>query len=321
MSQEPSSQTKQQWLGAGMGLGITAGVLTTIAVGRWFLRRNQTYPSKSSSLIPYTLSQDLSSLSKEERDKEDKISNISEILSSSTPHYVGKHIEINYERLSPSIALQRSKDFLTFMNMRRSIRFFDTAKFDINILKNCLMTGATSPSGAHCQPWHFVIVSNHESKMKIRKLVEKEEQMNYERRMKEKWVSDVTHIVSNLHGTDAKSGDVILKPYLTEAPYLVIVMLQKYGIFKGKRYEHYYSKESCGIACGMLIAALHNCGLTTLTSTPMGAESGIRDICQRPQSEKVYLLMPVGYPAKDATVPYRSKKLLRKHEKDVISIV
>ena len=165
------------------------------------------------------------------------------------------------------------------------------------------------------------MVKSKDIKRQIRIEVEKEEQINYERRMKKTWVNDVTSIVSNLHGTDTKSGDIIKKPYLTEAPYLVIVMLQKYGNYNGKRYEHYYPKESVGIACGILIAALHNCGLTTLTSTPMGAEKGIRDICKRPESEKVYLLMPVGYPANNATVPYRPKKLLRKPKEAVVSIV
>lgn len=172
-----------------------------------------------------------------------------------------------------------------------------------------------SPSGAHCQPWTFVVVQSAELKHKIRLAVEAEEQRNYDRRMRRTWVADVNPLVDNLHSADGG----VTKPYLDDAPFLIIVMkqvrapgsgcdgaacdsalfahpmVQVHGVdAAGNRVEHYYPAESCGIAVGMLVTALHNANLSTLTSTPMGAERAIRELCGRPDNEKVFLLLPVG---------------------------
>jgi iodotyrosine deiodinase len=143
----------------------------------------------------------------------------------------------------------------------------------------------------------------------IRELVEAEEKVNYDRRMKKSWVDDLKAMTGDeaddrLHSA---SGAPV-KPYLTEAPAIIAMFKQTHGVNdQGKRIDNYYVNESCGIAAGFLITALHNVGLATLTSTPMGAETAIRELLGRPDNEKLFLLLPVGYPADDATVPYRTE--------------
>lgn len=217
---------------------------------------------------------------------------------------------ISYDILPQNIALRRSDNYFKFMNMRRSVRFFRTDIIpDINIIINCIKTANTAPSGAHLSPWTFVIVKSKKLKKLIRIEVEKEEQINYERRMKKSWVNDVMTVVSNLHA----SND-IKKPYLEDAPYLIVVMKEMYRIDKktNKKIENYYPSQSTGIATGILFTALHNAGIFTLPSTPMGAEANIRNICKRKENEKVFLLMPCGYPPKNATIPWRNTQDWRK---------
>eukprot|EP00483_Globobulimina_turgida_P001694 UN01696 len=190
------------------------------------------------------------------------------------------------------------------MDMRRSFRHFSDEPVDIEVVRNCIATANTSPSGAHTSPWTFIVVADLEKRREIRKVVEAEEQINYDRRMKQSWVDAVATVVGNVH-----SVGEIHKPYLTTAPYLIIVMKEMYRIDEsGKKIDNYYPNQSTGIASGMLLTALHNANLVSLTSTPMGAERAIRNICGRKQNEKVFLLVPVGYPAKNATIPYRSNK-------------
>lgn len=236
------------------------------------------------------------------------------------------HIKFDHPRMSVGECLRRSETFHRFMNYRRSVRFFDPAPIPLEILVNCVAAAGTAPSGAHCQPWFFVVVRSPEKKMEIRKAVEEEERKNYASRMGQTWVDEVTHLVDDLH-----DGADPIKPYLTEAPYIVILMKLKFGIDQHKeRIIHRYAVESVGIAAGMFITALHNANLATLTSTPMGAESKIRNICGRPAHEKVFLLLPVGYPSKTCTVPYRKEiqpagawdeHCLRKNIRDIMSVV
>ena len=225
---------------------------------------------------------------------------------------------VEYERLPKEIALKRSSDYFKFMNMRRSFRQFSDEPVDIEIVRNCIRVANTAPSGAHTSPWTFVVVKDKKKKMEIRRVVEQEEQINYERRMKKTWVTALEPVISNLHSTDD-----IKKPYLGNAPYLIIVMKEMYRIDKktGNKIDNYYPNQSTGIACGLLFAALHNANLVSLPSTPMGAEASIRKICGRKQNEKVFLLVPVGYPAKDATIPYRTPKEWRKDMKKSMVIV
>lgn len=138
-------------------------------------------------------------------------------------------------------------------------------------------------------------------KAKIRTLVEAEEKVNYETRMAEKWKQDLEHMMSAIHN----GGGDITKPYLTEAPYLVLVFSQPYGLDRetGEKIDHYYVAQSVGIAVGMFTAALHEASLCSLVSTPMGSESEVKQMLHRPVNEKLFCLMPVGHPASDATVP------------------
>eukprot|EP00523_Entomoneis_sp_CCMP467_P004685 CAMPEP_0168742820 /NCGR_PEP_ID=MMETSP0724-20121128/13238_1 /TAXON_ID=265536 /ORGANISM="Amphiprora sp., Strain CCMP467" /LENGTH=314 /DNA_ID=CAMNT_0008790391 /DNA_START=41 /DNA_END=985 /DNA_ORIENTATION=- len=219
------------------------------------------------------------------------------------------HVRYHHERLSLAPIRRRAKRFLTLLQQRRSLRFFSNDPIPRDIIETLVQTAATAPSGAHKQPWSFVAVSHPDLKRQIRRLVEEQETINYQSRMKQSWVADVETMVAQVHDTEH-----VQKPYLTEAPWLLVVLKQPYGIAhtdengqqETKRINHYYVPESVGIACGMLIAAIHNANLVTLTSTPMGAEQGIRKLLGRPDHEKVMLLLPVGFPAHDATVPYRN---------------
>ncbi|KAF0699717.1 Aste57867_9731 [Aphanomyces stellatus] len=224
------------------------------------------------------------------------------------------HVDYHFERISHDEARARSKAFAQFLTMRRSLRFYSDEDVPVEIIENCIEAAGTAPSGAHTQPWYFCLVKTAALKEQIRQAVELEEEVNYQRRMNKVWVGECNILVSAL-------PDAFIKPYLTEAPYIIVVMKRSYDVEPdGTRKEVYYPEQSAGIASGILITALHNANLTTLTSTPMGAESKIRTILGRPAHEKVYLLMPVGYPAANGTVPYRTPDQLRKPMKDIYQL-
>jgi iodotyrosine deiodinase len=226
----------------------------------------------------------------------------------SSPNGMGdpEHVSFHHERLSIQDIRSRSRRFLALLSMRRTIRFFSSDPVPKDVIEAIIETACTAPSGAHKQPWSFVAVSDPKIKAQIREMVEKEETLNYQRRMRKSWVEDVVGMVSQVHGDD----EAVHKPYLTEAPWIIVVFKQPHGIdpTTNERIDHYYVQESVGIACGMLISAIQNANLATLTSTPMGAEKGIRNLLVRPDHEKVVLLMPVGFPADTATVPFRREE-------------
>jgi iodotyrosine deiodinase len=226
------------------------------------------------------------------------------------------HVALVHRRMSNSVIEKRSAAFATLLNQRRSLRFFSRDPVPESVILNCIRAAGTAPSGAHCQPWRFCVVKSEDLKSKIRQAVEREEQSNYDSRMRKSWVADVEYLVQGIHGKDGS----IQKPYLDEAPYIVAVMKQTHRVdADGKRVDNYYVEQSVGLAVGMFLAALTNANLTTLTSTPMGAEGTIRDLLGRPSNEKVFLLMPVGFPAPDATVPYRDDTTLRLPLQDIAS--
>ena len=186
------------------------------------------------------------------------------------------------------------------MRKRHSIRFFSDKSIPLEIITNIIKTAGTAPSGAHKQPWTFVVVQDSNIKRKIQIAAETEEKINYESRMTKQWLDDLAPL-----GTDWK------KPFLNIAPYLIIVFKQIYGLDEnGKKRKHYYVNESVGIATGMLISAIHNAGLVTLTHTPspMGF---LGKLLNRPENEKAIVLLPVGYPSNDATVPDLKRKKLK----------
>ncbi|KAL3979847.1 KRAB domain-containing zinc finger protein [Sarotherodon galilaeus] len=208
------------------------------------------------------------------------------------------------QRYPEETMLQRSKEFYTLMNQRRSVRFISPEPVPREVIDNVIHTAGTAPSGAHTEPWTFVVVSDPDIKHQIRLIVEEEEEMNYHQRMGEKWVQDLAKLRTNW-----------IKEYLDVAPYLILIFKQTYGILpNGKKKTHYYNEISVSISCGILLAALQNVGLVTVTSTPLNCGPKLRLLLKRPANEKLLMLLPVGYPATDATVP----DLKRKHLDDIL---
>jgi len=196
------------------------------------------------------------------------------------------------ERLSEGEMRHRARAFLDLMRGRRSVRMFSSEPFPREVLDACLETAGTSPSGANKQPWTFVVVSDPEVKRRIREAAEEAEKRFYEKLAPEEWLRDLAPL-----GTDW------VKTHLTDSPYLVVVFAQDYGFdAEGKRVKHYYVNESVGIAVGFLLAAIRNAGLEALTHTP--APMGfLKKILKRPENERAYVLLPVGYAALEARVP------------------
>ena len=169
----------------------------------------------------------------------------------------------------------------------------------IELLREVVRAAGTAPSGAHKQPWTFVLVTDSELKRKIREGAEEEERKNYGGRMSEEWLEDLAVFRTNAE-----------KEYLEIAPALIVLFAQSYGVNQeGEREKHYYVQESVGIACGMLIAAAHNAGLATLTHTPSPMRF-LAEILERPENERAWLLIPIGYPAEETVVPDLQRKEL-----------
>ena len=203
-------------------------------------------------------------------------------------------------RLGATEMLERARTFRTDLGSRRSIRSFSPDPVPRELVQNVIMTAASAPSGAHQQPWTFVAVSNSAVKHRIRIAAEEEERRSYEGgRMPPEWRAALAPLGTDWH-----------KPFLEVAPWLIVVFEQVHGHFPdGAVRKHYYARESVGIACGLLIAAIHRAGLATLphTPSPMGF---LADLLGRPKHERPFVLLPIGYPADDCTVPNLSRKPL-----------
>jgi len=205
--------------------------------------------------------------------------------------------KLDFEEYSESKMRSRSESFLNEIITRRTIREFSDRIVPIDIINNCIKTAASAPSGANKQPWQFVIVRDSGIKTKIREAAEKEEKEFYGHRATKEWLEDL-----NQFGTDWH------KPFLEIAPYLIVIFRKIYDLEDdGTQRKNYYVNESVGIASGFLLAALHHAGLATLTHTP-SPMNFLGEILKRPKNEKAFLLIPVGYPAKNAEVPDISKK-------------
>ena len=237
-------------------------------------------------------------------------------LPTKTQEYI--HVPFSHERIPEASIIQRSQTFYHFMNQRRTMRFFSKDPVPIEVVQNCILAAGTGPSGAHCQPWTFVIVKDQDVRSQLREIIEKEERVNYDHRMSHEWVQDLGPMMGILH-----VDNEVVKPYLEEAAYLVIVLKQQFGVDRmgGDKIAHYYPMESVCIATGIFITAIHNANLTSLVSTPMGSENAIRVLCNRPDNERVLFLIPVGFPALDATVPYRDGDSLRKPLEHIMQVV
>ena len=195
---------------------------------------------------------------------------------------------------------ERVNDFYQEINRRRTVREFSDRPVPLDIIETALLAGGTAPSGANLQPWHFAVISGADTKKKIREAAEVEEREFYAHRASAEWLAALEPL-----GTESD------KPFLEKAPYLIAVFLQKFGkLPDGRKVKHYYPVESTGIATGMLITALHEAGLATLTHTPSPMKF-LNQILGRPKSERPFLLLVVGYPADNAVVPDIGRKPLQ----------
>ncbi len=210
---------------------------------------------------------------------------------------------LDFERLDEAEQQRRSAEFLRRMVKRRSVRHFSSEPVPARLIENAIRVAGSAPSGANQQPWTFAVISDPALKREIRLAAEAEEKDSYQRRMTPEWLEALAVL-----GTDWR------KPHIEDAPCVIVVFRQAYGIRKndegqGERVRHYYSEESVGIAVGFLLAALHISGLATLTHTPSPMKF-LAEILGRPANERPFVLIPVGYPAEDAKVPLISKKAL-----------
>jgi nitroreductase len=216
-----------------------------------------------------------------------------------------KFIKFDQKRISEEEGLTRAKEFYEIMNKRRSVRFFSDEEFDIKLIEYAIRTAGTAPSGANKQPWRFVIVQSKKIKKEIKIAAEKEEKESYERRMPQSWLDDLAPIGTDWH-----------KEFLEIAPYLIVVFKIDFLKTDAGLKKHYYVNESVGIATGILLSALQNMGLATLTHTP-SPMNFLQKILNRPSNEKPYLLIPVGYPSDNAVVP----DIKRKKTDEIMMIV
>lgn len=210
-----------------------------------------------------------------------------------------KHVLFSADVIDEQEMLQRAESFYALLNKRRSVRTFSSKPVSKAVIERLIITASTAPSGAHKQPWTFCAVSNPELKRRIREAAEKEEEENYAGRMSERWRKDLAHL-----GTDDQ------KPFLEDAPWLIIVFKRAYETEDdGSKHNNYYVSESVGIAAGMLIAAIHNAGLVTLTHTP-SPMNFLTELLERPANERAFLLLPVGYALEPSYVPDLKRKSL-----------
>ncbi len=208
---------------------------------------------------------------------------------------------LEYNKFSENEMLSKSQEFLNNISNRRSVREFSNENVPRVIIENCIKSAGTAPSGANLQPWHFVSINDVDTKKKIREKAEIEEHEFYNHRAPQDWLEAVEPF-----GTEAE------KPFLENAPWLISIFVQKYGIEKsGAKLKHYYAMESVGIATGILINALHCSGLSTLTHTPSPMHF-LNEILDRPDNEKPFLLLVVGYPKEHIQIPNIQKKSFSK---------
>jgi nitroreductase len=208
-------------------------------------------------------------------------------------------VPLVFERLVPDVMAERAQAFYAEMARRRTTRHFSPDPVPRALIELAVRTAGTAPSGAHQQPWTFVAVDDPALKAQIRAAAEREEQVNYAGRMPVEWLEALRPL-----GTDEH------KPHLTDAPWVVVLFEQRWGLRSDRtRRPLYYAHESCGIAAGLFVAAVHHMGLVTLTHTPSPMQF-LCELLRRPANEKPFLIMPVGYPTADARVPELVRKPL-----------
>lgn len=210
---------------------------------------------------------------------------------------------IPYHHVAPSREqlIEKSRSFYERLNRRRTVRDISRQAVPKEVVEHIVLAAGTAPSGAHKQPWTFCVVGSEEIKRKIRIAAEEEEYENYHGRMPKEWLEDLKPLGTDWH-----------KPFLENAPWLIVLFRKVYDVADGKKKKNYYVQESVGIAAGMLITAIHEAGLVCLTHTP-SPMNFLSEVLERPENEKPFLLIPVGYPEVDAKVP----DLVRKPLEDI----
>jgi len=205
----------------------------------------------------------------------------------------------DFREYSPEEMIERTERFYNQIKQRRTVREFSDKPVPKEVINNCIRAAGTAPSGANLQPWHFVVISDSKIKKQIRTAAEEEEKEFYTKRAPKEWLAALAPL-----GTDEH------KPFLEKAPHLIAIFSKSYDVLPdGTKVKQYYSQESTGIACGILITAIHNAGLVSLTHTP-SPMNFLNQILERPINERPFLLLVVGYPAKEAKVPDIKKKPL-----------
>lgn len=212
-------------------------------------------------------------------------------------------IPLGFRELSPETMRERARDWYLASDRRRSVRHFSDRPVPAPLIRDLILTASTAPSGAHKQPWTFCAVGDPALKKAIREAAEKEEYENYHGRMSQPWLDDLRPLATDWH-----------KPFLETAPWLIVVFKRLWEARDGERHKNYYVSESVGIACGMLLAAIHHAGLVALTHTP-SPMNFLQELLGRPENERPFLLIPVGYPIPDAQVP----DLRRKPEEEILA--
>ena len=208
------------------------------------------------------------------------------------------HVEHLHDFKSAEEVSKSAKDFYDWYETRRTIREISSKEVAKSVIEDLILTASTAPSGAHKQPWTFCAISDSNLKKEIRIAAEKEEYETYHNRMSDRWKKDLEPIGTDWH-----------KPFLEEAPWLIIVFKKVYEHLEGEKHNNYYVNESVGIACGFLISAIHKAGLVTLTHTP-SPMNFLKNILKRPENERPFLLLPVGHPKKEVYVPDLERKPL-----------
>lgn len=211
---------------------------------------------------------------------------------------VNPFIPYKKETYPESEVIKRSIEHFDYYNKRRTVRVFSDKQIPMQVLENLVKSASTAPSGANMQPWTFCVVTNPEIKKAIRIAAEKEEYESYKNRMTEEWLEDLSHLGTNWE-----------KPFLETAPALIAVFKRSYEFENDKKKNNYYVTESVGLACGFLLEAIHHCGLVALTHTP-SPMNFLSKILNRPENEKPFLLIPIGYPLENTMVPDIKRKEL-----------
>ena len=210
------------------------------------------------------------------------------------------YTEYKRDTYQPQEMIERSAAYFHWLDSRRTVRDFSDKPIPKEVIENIIKSASTAPSGAHKQPWTFCVVSNPEIKKQIREAAEEEEKESYSKRMSEEWLHDLEHLGTNWE-----------KSFLETVPYLIIVCKKAYNLDdKGAKTNNYYVNESVGLASGFLLTAIHNAGLIALTHTP-SPMAFLTKILARPENERPFLLIPVGYPADETYVPHLERKPLK----------